>query len=100
MLTFSMPITDFTIKVILKELVSSTTGSRKTAFHMRAPLIRGINQPSTSGADQADMPAVTAVTNTPATEMEARSASTITATPSPSTSAPVSTIRVPPKIRH
>ena len=63
-LTASMSRTDYTFNVILKNLVGSATGNRKTAFCLRVPLTRGTNQPSTSDADQAVIPAVTAMTNT------------------------------------
>ena len=56
---------------------------------------RTTNQPSATGGDQAAIPVVTAVTNTPATQVRARSVSATTAIPFHSTSAPVSNSRVP-----
>ena len=99
-LTVSMSITDFTFKAILKEMVSLVIGNKKTAFHLRVPLTRGTNQLSTSGSFQVVIPAVMAVTNTPATQVGARSAPATTITPSTSTSAPVDITRVPPQMRH
>ena len=93
MLTASIPMTDFTFKVI-KEFVSSAVGNKKTTFCLRPPLTRSTKQPFTSNANQVVTPAMTAVTNTPATQVETRSA-TATTTPSPSTSRPASTTRVP-----
>ena len=77
----------------------SSIGNRNPAFHTRAPLITGTDQPSTSGADHIVTPAVTAVTNIPATQVGARSTPATTITSPPCTSAPIRTTRVPPRMR-
>ena len=97
-LTTSMPITNFTFKAILKELVSLVIGNR-IAFCLKPPNTpKTASQPSTRGVSPTVMPVATALTSTslPPT----MSHTTPAATSSGSAYLPPNSGRGPPQARH
>ena len=92
-----MLITDLTFEAILKKLVCSAIGNRKT-FHPKpqcAP--NNIRQPSISGASPTVMPVMTTVTST--SLPKTTSSTTLSTISSGNTSLPVNPGRGPPQTR-